>query len=177
MNPYESYTCELLLNGELEKSAFVGPALMGLNQLVGAPGMGSMAGGAMKWVGGIGHAAGSKPTNWLHRAGASVERHSDAAQHAINDMLNKGPGVEYSLKDHLPDVVRKPLGFIGMETEKKQTMTPLRAAVWAGGALSAADTAKNLTGIGKKPDDVAKAAALEAEEDLAALVRYMEDRR
>jgi hypothetical protein len=193
MTPYDLYM------ERAQKQAMIGPALQALNQVVGLPALGALAGTALKFVGrGLGSKAAPSA---LYRAGQSLETGANKATFAVNKVLNqdtvggvKLPSMRYDLSK-APGVVRHPANLIGMNTEGPQKLTLQRGAVWAGGAMTLgqmaggiADAARGPSPMraavtpprvpvagGSDPMEIKMGAQRQAEEDFAGLMRMMEE--
>lgn len=153
--PYEAFQRARLEAAGMEKEATAGLALQALNQVVSVPGLVSMGGSALKFLGrGFGTKAAPSA---VYRAGKSMETFGNKGQFAVNQVLNKDvigkgpnalklPSMTYDLSK-APGVVRHPASFIGMNVDGPQKLTLQRGAVWAGGALTLGQTANTVAGV------------------------------
>lgn len=114
------------------KQASIPGLLAGANMVTAMPYMAQGVGKGLAWLG-------RRGVPGLARAGKAVETAGNVGAHHVERALNAGPGFNYSLRN-LPGIIRKPLGFVGMETQKTLRMTPQRAAVWAGGGVALKQT-------------------------------------
>lgn len=130
------------------KQATIPGLLMSLNNATNIPGLGQTLGTVAKHVG--------KFTGFkgLMQQGEKIEDFGNRAHIGLNNLLNKGPGIDYDpTKWH--GAIKTPLSFLGVNVENPhQKMTAQRAAVWAGGALTAHDQLKGFFGGGQpKPEE------------------------
>lgn len=120
---------------------------MSLNNAALIPTWGNTLGELAKFVGG--RFGTPKNPHWLYTQGKKIDNLSTQATEGINNLLNHGSGIKYDPTKWHP-LIKGPLGFLGVNVKNpRQIMTPQRAAVWAGGALTAHDQIKGLFGGGQ----------------------------